>query len=248
MARADWAIMNGSADGTGWAGVTILRDASFGHTPPPGGGLAVFGFNAVQKVTAAVGIVPQIVGFAPMPSGGQITGCIQRGLSGGASGFSGALFLCATGANVGDTAYLLGIEDATPGRIVLAKGTVGIGLPADGAGTKILRTSAERLSQAEWAHLRLDAIVQASGDVVLRVYKNNLLSHPLDNPAAWVWEPVVFEDGWVGQFSDGYFIDDSVGVNSGSVPLTSGYPGFMFQTKEAGRRYYFDHIGLVQQA
>ncbi|MDO8944844.1 MAG: hypothetical protein Q7U75_16810, partial [Desulfobacterales bacterium] len=105
-----------------------------------------------------------------------------------------------------------------------------------------------RVSQAEWVHLRLDAIVQASGDVVLRAYTNNLLAHPLNVPAGWVWEPIVFEDGWVGQFSDGYFIDDSIGVNSGSVPLTSGYPGFCFRTKEAGRRYYFDHLGLVQQA
>lgn len=248
MARTDWAIMAGSADGTGWEGVTILRNATFGLTPPPGGGAACFGFNAIQRVDAAVGIIPTVTGFAPIESGGQITGCIQRGLSGGASGFSGAFFLCATGSSISDTGYLLGIEDATPGRIVLAKGTIGVGIPASGAGTKILRTSAERISQGEWVHLRLDAIVQDSGDVVLRAYKNDLIAHPLDNPAAWVWEPIVFSDGWVGRFSNGYFIDDVTGVNSGSSPLTSGYPGFVFKTTEAGRRYYFDYISLAKQA
>jgi hypothetical protein len=248
MAQADWAVMGGSADGTGWSGVTILRGATFGITPPPGGGLACFGFNCVQKVDSGVGIVPQVVGFAPMPSGGQITGAMQRGLSGGAAGFSGGLFLCASGATLGDTAYILGIEDSSPGRIVLAKGAVSVGIPADGVGTKILRASGVRIAQAEWIHLRLDAIVQASGDVVLRAYTNNMVSHPLDNPPGWIWEPIVFDDGWVGQFSDGYFIDDAIGVNSGSVPLASGYPGFCFKTKEAGRRYYFDHIGLTQQA
>ena len=48
MARADWAIMSGSADGTGWGGTTILRDATFGIVPPNGGGAAVFGINSIR--------------------------------------------------------------------------------------------------------------------------------------------------------------------------------------------------------
>jgi hypothetical protein len=248
MARADWGLMAGSADGTGWGGVTVLRDATFGIVPPPGGGLAVFAFNSIQKVDAAVGVYCQVAGFSPLPTGGQITGCIQRGISGGASGFSNFLFICASGANIGDVGYLIGIENATPGRIVLAKGTIGVGIPADGIGTAILRTSVERVLQGAWCHLRVDAIVQTSGDVVLRVYKNDVNAHPLNVPAGWVWEEVVFEDGWVGTFSDGYFIDDSVGINSGSLPLTSGFAGFGFKCTESARRAYVDCVGITQQA
>lgn len=248
MGRPDWAIMTNSADGTGWTGVTVLRDATFGIVPPPGGGLAVFGFNSVSVVDAAVGVFCQVAGFSPLPSGGSIKGAIQKGVSGGNSGFSHGLFICASGSDIGDVGYILGIENATPGRLVLAKGVLGTGLPADGSGTTILRTSAQRYAQGEWLHIRLDAIVQASGDVVLRCYTNDLSLHPLDVPAGWVWEPVEFSDGWVGIFSDGYFIDDVIGVNSGSTPRTDGFAGFLFKCSESARRAYFDHIDLTLQA
>jgi hypothetical protein len=240
--------MSGSADGTGWTGVTVLRDATFGIVPPPGGGLAVFGFNSLQKVDASVCIYTQVAGFSPMASGGQIKAAIQKGISGGNTGFSNFIFLCASGSDVGDVAYLLGVEDSTPGRLVLVKGVIGVGIPADGSGTQILRASSQRYVQGDWIHLRLDAIVQASGDVVLRCYTNDLTLHPLNLPAGWVWEPIVFSDGWVGVFNDGYFIDDVIGVNSGSLPRTNGFAGFGFKCTESARRAYIDHIDITQQA
>lgn len=247
MARVDWAVLAGSADGTGWGGSTILRNATFGITPPNGGGAAVFGINSIQKVEAAVGIYNQIAGFSPTPSGGRIEGCIQRGVSGGAQGFSQFLFGCLTGSNVSDRGYLLGIEDQTPGRLVLAKGAPNVGLPYDGANTTILRTASRTVNQGEWVHLRLDIIVQGSGDVVLRAYENDLTSHPLNVPSSWVWVPIPFDDGWSGQFADGYFIDDVVGVNSGSTPIPAGFFGFGSNVSEAARRSYFDHIQITEQ-
>lgn len=248
MARSDWAIMSGSADGTSWGGVTILRNATFGITPPPGGGAAVFGINSVQNVIGAVAVYNAVAGFSPLPSGGSISMVLKRGISGGLDKFSAFLFLCATGNNIGDSAYLIGLSDTAPSRIIVAKGAVGVGLPGDGVGTKILRQSTRTVEIDEYVHLKIDAIVQGSGDVVLRFYENDLDLHPLDNPASWVWVPIPCTDEWVGQFSDGYFIDDVVGVNSGSTPLTSGYAGYGGEVKDAARRSYYDHAILIAQA
>jgi len=250
MSRSDWAIMTGSTDGTGWGGTTILRNATFGNpNPPPGGGNALFAFNSVEPIVGSVGVYTAVSGFNPLPKGGQITGVVQRGTSGGNTGFSVALVLGASGSNVGDKAYLLGLEDQTPGRIVLAKGPVSGGIPNNNnqPATKILRTSQRTVAQNEYVHLRMDMIVQDSGDVVIKCYENDLNAHPLDNPGSWVWVPIPFDDGFSGEFGDGEFIDDVVGVNSGSVPLTSGFAGFGFECSETARRAYVDHISIVAQ-
>ena len=248
MARSDWAVMNGSLDGATWGGATVLRDATFGGVTPPGGSPAVFAFNSIESVIGSVGVMSQLTGFAPTTSGAEIQACFQKGVSGGSNGFSTFLFLCSTGSNVSDTAYLLGLEDAEPARIVLAKGVINSGIPnSTDTPTKILRTSTQRYYQNEWVHLRFQAITQPSGDVVLRMYQNDVNSHPLDNPSFWVWNEIEFNDGWNARFGNGYFIDDVTGVNSGSAPLTSGYVGYAFQTEEIARRAYFDHIALTLQ-
>lgn len=68
-----------------------------------------------------------------------------------------------------DSAYLLGLSDDDPHRIVLGKGAVTVGLPtADGPG--VLLKSSASFTQATWLHLRLDVIVNTNGDVVLKVF------------------------------------------------------------------------------
>jgi hypothetical protein len=42
-------------------------------------------------------------------------------------------------------------------------------------------------------------------------------------------------------------INDHLGINSGSQPLTSGRGGFGFSVKEVTRRAYFDHLELFRQ-
>lgn len=247
MARDDWSVLSGSADGTGWGGSTILRDATFGVDPPNGGSPGVFGINSREPVDACVGIYTTLATFSPTPSGARIEGCIQRGVSGGPQGFSQFLFGNLSGSNVADVGYLLGIEDQTPGRIVLVKGSPNVGIPNDGLNTKVLRTSSETISQGKWIHLRMDLIVQGSGDVVIRCYQNDVEAHPLDIPSSWVWVPIVFDDGWSSQFEDGYFIDDVVGVNSGSVPIQAGFAGFASKLTEAARRSYFDNLQITKQ-
>ena len=43
------------------------------------------------------------------------------------------------------------------------------------------------------------------------------------------------------------FIDDHLGINSGSQPLTSGRGGFGVTVKDVTRRCFFDHLELLRQ-
>jgi hypothetical protein len=84
-------------------------------------------------------------------------------------------------------------------------------------------------------HLRLDAIVNTNGDVVLNCYENNLALNPVTAP---VWEAIP----GISQF-----IDDQLGINSGSQPFTSGRGGFGFATKDVTRRSYVDYVEIQRQ-
>jgi hypothetical protein len=100
----------------------------------------------------------------------------------------------------------------------------------------VLLKSAASFAQATWVHLRLDVIVNTNGDVVLEGLPNDLAAHALGTPPDW--QPV---SGMVE------FIDDQLGINSGSQPLTSGRGGFGCSVKDVTRRSYFDHVELFRQ-
>jgi hypothetical protein len=100
----------------------------------------------------------------------------------------------------------------------------------------VLLKSAASFAQATWVHLRLDVIVNTNGDVVLKVFQNDLAAHALGTPPDW--QPV---SGMVE------FIDDHLGINSGSQPLTSGRGGFGCSVKDVTRRSFFDHVELFRQ-
>ena len=230
MGIADWSFLN---DGLDVAAVN--RGATAGITPPPGGGNFVFAFNSLTAGTGGVGLFVNLPDFAPMAKGGSIRGCIQRGPGGGPTGFSPFFFLCCQGNSVNDTAYMLGLSDDDPHRIVLRKGAVAVGIP-DSEGEGVLLASGQSFNQATWLHIRLDVIANENGDVVLKCFYNDLASHPLGDPPDWVEVPGMSE-----------FIDDATGINSGSAPLTSGRGGFAFAVKDVTRRGYFDHIELARQ-
>ncbi|MCG8424743.1 MAG: hypothetical protein MJE77_43185, partial [Proteobacteria bacterium] len=173
--------------------------------------------------------------FAPMAKGGSIRGCIQRGPGGGPTGFAPFFFLCSQGTSVHDTGYLLGLSDEDPHRIVVRKGAPAVGI-ADSEGPGALLASGQSFSQATWLHLRLDAIVNDNGDVVLKVFHNDLEAQPLGTPPNW--QPVA---------GMAEFIDDHLGINSGSQPLTSGRGGFGVAVRDVTRRAFFDHIELMRQ-
>ncbi len=230
MSEADWSYLNNGLDVA-----AVDRGVTAGVARPPGGGNFLFGFNSLAAVTGAVALFANLPNFAPAAKGASIRGCLQRGSGGGATGFSPFLYLACQGNSVNDSAYLLGLSDDDPHRIVLRKGAVAVGIP-DEDGSGVLLKSAASFPQSTWLHLRLDVIVNTNGDVVLRSYSSDLNLRPLGTVPDW--QPIA---GMVE------FIDDQLGINSGSQPLTSGRGGFGFAVRDVTRRAYFDHIELLRQ-
>jgi hypothetical protein len=233
MSEAEWTFMQNGLDAA-----SVRRGVTTGIARPPNGGGFVYGFNSVVNTLGAVALYANQLSFAPIGAkGGSIRGAVQRGASGGPLNFAPFLYLGATALDINvATAYMLGLDDDDPHRIVLRKGKLTDGLPSTSVGTNgILAAGTETFVNSTWVHLRLDAIVNTNGDVLLQAYRSDLTAHNVDNPA-WVLVPGI-----------GQFIDDALGINSGSPPLQGGYIGFGFQTKDVSRRSFFDQIEVQRQ-
>ena len=232
MAESDWTDLDDVAGSP-----AILRAATTGLTVPSGGAAAVFAWNSTTTAIGSHGRFYNAVNFAPMAKGGLISGALVRYPSGGVQDFAPMLFIGLQGTSVNDNGYLLGLQDSNPGRIVLRKGSIAQGLP-DGAASdpvsspNILRRSVASIAVGEWVHLQLEFVANAGSDSVLRVYRNDLTANSVSSP---VWDPVDGMDD---------FIDDAVGVNSGSVPFSSGYAGWAFYTANVTRRAAVDHVQI----
>lgn len=234
MASADWAALTAALDTT-----NLRRGVTAGQTPPNGGGSFVYGFASAAVVEGAAGLVYNgLVNFNPTPAStlGRISGCVVRRPSGGTTGFAPMLYLgLQTGAVTG-SGYLLGLQDDDPSSIVLRKGPLDEGLPAGAVGESgILLKSTDSVEVDEWVHLRLEAVVNGTGDVVLNVYRNDLDANPVTAPV-WAAVPGMSQ-----------FIDDALGVNSGSLPYTSGRFGIAMFVNNISRRSAFDHIEIARQ-
>lgn len=231
MAAADWTTLPDGIDA-----VTVKRGVTTGVTRPNGGGNFCFAFNSAASTAGTAGLYAAQANFAPMAKGGSLRGAVRRGAGGGPLNFAPMLFLCLASPSVGANAYMLGLDDDDPHRIVLRKGALNVGLPAVSIGTQgILKQGTETFLNDTWLHLRLDVIVNTNGDVILQAFRSDLGAHSVASP---VWDPVAGVEE---------FIDDALGINSGSVPYTSGYGGFAFQTKDVTRRAYFDHLEVIRQ-
>ncbi len=242
---------------TNWTALTddldvpsLDRGVTTGAVRPAGGGAFVFGFNSLVVTNGAAGYFTNQVDFAPTPAnkGGSIRGAIKRGTSAGRTGFAPLLYLLGQGTSVNDTGYILGLQDADPHRIALRKGSILTGVPSASPGASgILRRSTGTFTPDTWLHLRLDAIVNLNGDVILKVFANDLGSQDVTVPV-WLPIPGIEDSTLVASHGAGTaFVDDSIGVNSGSAAFTSGYMGYAFHTADISRRGYFDHIEAMHQ-
>ncbi len=230
MGVNDWTYLTDSLDAA-----TVRRGVTAAIECPPGGGDFLFAFHSMTVAPGAVGLAVNQQDFTPLGRGGSIRGCLRRGPSGGPTGFSTFMFLGLQGPSVNDRCYLLGLADEDPHRIVLRKGALRDGIP-DGDGLDVLLVSSASSLLGEWHHLRLDAISNPNGDVVLAVFRNDLALHPLGSPPAW--EPIAGMP---------MFVDDPLGIRSGSPALTSGRAGFGFATRDITRRAYVDHVEVLRQ-
>lgn len=231
MSSADWTTLDDGLDAA-----SVRRGVTVGATPPAGGGNFTFGFHSVVTSAGAVGLYTNQTAFAPMGAGGTIRGAVKRAPSGGPLNFAPMLFLGLQDHSVNASGYLFGPDDDDPHRLILRKGSIASGLPVGSLGTLgILAAGTETFIVNTWLHLRLDMIVNPNGDVILSGFRNDPLVHDVTAP---VWIPVPGCE---------VFVDDVLGVNSGSAPFTSGYGGFAFQTRDVSRRAYFDHLEIARQ-
>lgn len=243
MGSTNWTELTDGLDAP-----SIDRGVTTGIARPPGGGSFVFGFNSLVTTAGAVGFFTNQSGFAPTDAnkGGSIRGAIKRGASAGKLNFSPFFFLLGQGTSVNDSAYILGLQDDDPHRIALRKGAVLGGIPSASPGTNgILRRSTATIVADTWKQLRLDAIVNLNGDVILKVFQSDMV-----DVTAPVWSPVpgIEDPALIGSHGAGTaFVDDSLGINSLSAPFTSGRMGFAFRSNDISRRGFFDQIEAEKQ-
>jgi hypothetical protein len=240
MAEADWTVLTDSL------GASVVKGVTAGVTKPNGGGNFVYGFNSTAIVDGAVGLHNNQTNFAPMSKGGSVRGALKRAPGGGKTGFAPFLFVGLQGGSVNDLGYLLGLGDDDPHHIVLRKGSIVTGLQdvtPNPPTTDVLMRSTESYEEDTWLHLRLDMIVQGSGDVLLQVFMNDLDTNTVGSP---VWERITGMEGPQYPTIEG-FVDDALGVNTGSLPFTSGRGGFAFRVEDVTRRVFFDHMEVARQ-
>ncbi len=245
MGSTDWTALTDDLDLA-----TLDRGVTTALVVPNGGGSFVFAFNSLTTAHGAAGYFTNQAGFAPTApnKGGSVRGAVQRGVSGGDLGFAPFLYICGQGPSVNDQAYILGLQNDSPHKVALRKGTILTGIPSASPGASgILRRATATSVPGVWHHLRLDAVVNLNGDVILKVFKSDLLAHPVTAP---VWLPIPgIEDPAlaVTHGAGTAFVDDALGILSGTPALTTGRMGYAFSTLDVSRRGYFDHIECIKQ-
>ncbi len=240
MGQVDWADLGGSL-----SDASLKRGVTAGIEGPNGGNGFVFGYNSLDSVsTGAHGKFVDLPGFTPTGSGlsdpdggGFVRGAVKRVASPNNTGFTPMLLFCCQGGppTVNDEAYMLGLSDADPYKVVLAKGPIVGGIVQGDDGTKIIveGSSEYNMSDGLWHHLSLEPIVQPNGDVLIKCQESDLSTHDIHNP---VWSTI-------GGFPGAGYIDDALHINTGTSPLWGGYVGWAFAVNNAlNRRGAFDAL------
>lgn len=234
MAQADWDFLTSGAPAS-----SVSRGVTNGIARPNGGGNFVYGFNSLDNNENSVALHINQVNFAPMTKGVRMSGAMKRGISGGDTDWAGFLIAGLQGVDTADDCYVLGLGDSSPANLILRKGKPNEGLPdnaiGDPATLGTLLRSTETFATDTWVHVRLDMIVNGTGDVILKVYENDLDVNPVTAPV-WVLVPGMEN-----------FVDDVLQVNTGSAPHTSGRAGKGFRSAASQRRAFFDHTEFARQ-
>lgn len=256
MASTDFTALTGtsSLDST-----HVLRGVTNGIARPTGGGSFLYGWNSKDTTQGVAGlyVTPQggQTNFAPMLKGGSVRIAMKRGVSSGNINFAPFIFIAFQTNDVSANGYIMGLSDATSSHLTLKKVSstnplVSLGLPDTAPGSAgILMRSTATFANDTWVHVRLDAIYNTNGDVILQCFQNTSNAAGVDpaNATANVTTP-----SWVAIPGMESFTDDSLGVNSAqggpaSPPYVGGDAGFGFWTKDSGRRAYVDAFEVYKQ-
>lgn len=241
VASSDWALFS-----------DVLSTSSVARNPvtsavvamPNGGGDFAFGMHSRDNSPGVVAYYSVLTDFSPAAKGGTMSGAIQKGVGAGSDDFSCWLFLCCGSTATTSYGYMLGLDDSATPRLTLRKGQLSSGITAAAPGAQgVLRRSAATYAIGEWVHVRLDAIKQPTGDMLLQVFASSLADNSVASP---VWEAVP-------GLTD--FTDDAGGINSSALniagadalPLTSGRMGFGARFADVNRNAYFERVRPERQ-
>lgn len=235
MAESDWTQMGSPALDT----TDMPRGVSAAFTVPNGGGSFVFGFRSASSSQGFGGYLLNISSFNPLDDkkGGSIRMAMKRYSSG--ANFAPIMGFMNGVDPATSEGYMLGLSEADAYQIALKKGSPGGGL--DASGSDILRTSTLSWTDVgdgadAWFHLRMDLLVNPHDECVLNVYQSDLDTYAVTAPT------------WAAITGMGQYIDDSIGILTGSIPHTGRfYPFFGMYTEESGSQALFDHVQVYRQ-
>jgi hypothetical protein len=178
-----------------------------------------------------------VSGFTSVGDGGSISAAMKRYSSG--TGYSPIMGLI-VGNTQASLGYFLGLTNASSYKIALKKGAPNTGLEEDDTG--ILRTSTDSFTDTgddsdAWFHLRLDVLVNPHNEVVLNVYQNDLSTNAVTAPS------------WTAVTGMSAYIDDSLGILTGSSPYTGSFYFFYGHWTNGGngRVTLWDQIVIGKQ-
>lgn len=221
MGSADWDDAAGSSG-------QVRRGVTYALGAPPSAGSVSFGAKSESSSPAAWAMHANQTEFDPVVpgKGSMVLGAIRAAHVSSAPRSCPLVFAALQPdplppptpgpADIGSAAYLLGLSSS--GRLTLVKGAPSDGIPDAVPGTMgVLRRSDQVFAPEAWLHVRLDVVVNATGDVVVRARRNDLAAHTLALPT---WEEIP---------GMALVIDDRLGMNTGSRPfgvISGGYAGF----------------------
>jgi hypothetical protein len=237
MGASNWTAVPGSAVPPN---VAVGTSGALGV--PNGGGSFVFGFNALVGGGCAALRLTQ-ASFAPTARGAIVSAAIRRIAGPDPAGSSVMLFASLGSDAVSAVGYLLGI--GAGGRLTLRKGRLDEGLPDVPVGASgVLARGTEVVPVDAWRHLRLEVVVNVSGDSVINCYQSDLGAHPVTAPT---WLPIPGMPPHPAGVPGTAFLDDTLGIASGSLPIGPGRVGIGFCFTKPAQGAAVDHFHAAKQ-